>query len=303
MNKHLLTKLLIICAVIFAASCSEDKNEPAPDITYLGASKSANILFGEEITLTASSSGNTFQWNYTGGEIQGEGKAVKWIAPNKIGTYSVSVSNGAGSTQSKELTVVGKYFFPFDSSSSGWSYDSNTTDRFFLNGILTVSAKGEASGSVYGFVPENIVLPYSLKTSVAIKTDNWDDLDTKTVNLIIYLNPTEESTYIRGIQLQIVPGKHLWTAIANMSDGARIGLKNVADTDIFTANNQFHTISMSVTATKSLIINIDETEVANIDLSSYNNELILNRFAYSASAGLTLLADDFYLTTDNTILK
>ncbi len=53
----------------------------------------------------------TYQWVVTGGEIDGEGPSVSWIAPNEVGTYTITVlvSDGKNSAveDSLEIEVTG----------------------------------------------------------------------------------------------------------------------------------------------------------------------------------------------------
>jgi len=310
MNKQLFSKLLILCAVIFAASCSDDKNEPVPAITDLSASKTNNIIFGESITLTASSSGNTFQWNSDGGTIEGSGSSVTWIAPNKVGFYTITVNNGDGSTKEQALRVVGSYFNLFDTSTSTWSISSSTTTATTADGTVTISAKTDSDLARFSYpVLSQPSLPYSYKTRVAVNADDYMAIGQKAVRFYLLFTDSQTSeNYLKGLHFEVFPGLRAWQiriGIRQASGEVNYYTEAAAEqaTNIFTQNNQFRNIGMAVTANKILVINVDGAEIYRMDLSGYAGDFKLQEITYQVYPGLSLLIDDFYLTTDDTILK
>jgi hypothetical protein len=49
----------------------------------------------------------TYQWSATGGEITGEGPFVSWVAPEELGTYTITVyvSDGTGGEMEESLDI------------------------------------------------------------------------------------------------------------------------------------------------------------------------------------------------------
>jgi hypothetical protein len=159
---------------VVGSSYSETPEPPVINSFTIG--KLDNIIFDEKINITVGASdlnGDvlTYAWDVSGGTIEGSGYDVKWIAPKKVGSYTIkcTVSDGNESVdQTKQVNVVGSYYFPFDKSSSAWSYGSNT-NRSFSNGIMTLSTINSESSAMYSYNSSyDLSLPYSVKTSVAI---------------------------------------------------------------------------------------------------------------------------------------
>ncbi|MDR1679894.1 MAG: hypothetical protein LBR81_09000 [Prevotellaceae bacterium] len=304
----ILSAFILSILVLGVNSCKGDESDPKPAITYLLASKSGDVIIGEEITLTASSQGSDFQWSCSGGSIAGEGKSVKWTAPNKVGTYTVSVSNGDGSTQTKELNVAGSYFFLFDKSSSVWGRNSSITKVTLSNGKAVVSAVGTDAAAFYYKELSQPEIPFSYKTKVAVNALDYMNFGTggALFNFDFVVPETISGECLTRIAFAVNPGARTWRVLTYTSDETGALPATVIErqtADIFTENDQYHTIGVAITAEKMFIVNVDGTELYRYDLSTYESTFKLNYAVYQVSSGLSLLIDDFYLTTDGTILK
>lgn len=84
----------------------------APTITSLTANPSS-VTSGHSSTITCVASdpdGDTldYDWEYTGGELQGSGTTRTWIAPNVEGTFTVTVTvdDGNGGTDEDSVAIV-----------------------------------------------------------------------------------------------------------------------------------------------------------------------------------------------------
>ncbi|MFA5055789.1 MAG: DNRLRE domain-containing protein [Dehalococcoidia bacterium] len=84
----------------------------APTITSLTANPSS-VTTGHSSTITCVASdpdGDTldYDWEYTGGELQGSGTTRTWIAPNVEGTFTVTVTvdDGNGGTDQDSVAIV-----------------------------------------------------------------------------------------------------------------------------------------------------------------------------------------------------
>ncbi len=316
--KNNVWKLALVSAIIlgFFACSSDDEEAPAnkvntaPTAENLTLSKATNVVFDEKIDaqVIANDIDNetlTYTWTTSGGTVEGTGNKVKWTAPKKVGTYTItcSISDGKESVQSSNTAeVVGSYFNPFDKGLSNWGFDDDVTNRTFSDGIMTVSCVDGASGSTYSY-NASLTLPYSIKTKVAVNATDYNNIGVNATNFFFRFSAASTTPYLSNIQFQIAPGSKAWNIIANISDGTKSLLKRVSPVDVFTANDQFHIIGMSITTNKMLLANIDGVEVAQIDLSTYNTDFNFRKFSYATSSGLSLLVDDFYLTNDDTILK
>jgi hypothetical protein len=306
MNKQNLFKLLFVATVALASfSCGEKEEEEKTDITYLSAGKTGGIVYGEAITLTASSQGDVFLWTCSGGTLQGEGKSVQWKAPEKTGKYTVTVSNGKGSSQSKEMEVVGLYFWGFDKAAADWAYDGEHTTRYFTNGKLSVSSSHATESGSYSYKPANVVLPYSVKTLVAVNRAA-DGNANRTATFYVYFVP-DESSDLCCIRFRIAPNLQLWRVDAGRTVGGSTTYTTIQTPltkDIFAGNNQFHQIGVAITADKTFIIHVDGIELYRTDyLATDASSLALEKFSYVIQPELTFMIDDFCFVNDGTILE
>ncbi len=291
---------------------------PVPPTIYaLTPSKATDIIFNEKIGLNVNAIDLnydvlTYTWTVSGGTIDGTGENVNWTAPNNVGKYTITctVSDGKESVaRTIEVEVVGSYYNLFDKLSSPWQ-KANTTP-IVSGGIVSISSlDGTSLGGLSYPTTSQPSLPYSVKTKVAINAADRSNINNLgTTSFYFYFTDPGTSTYLSAIYFRVVPCAKYWRIDAITKDGSNSTTTNLTtnqQADIFKADNEYHTIGMSITIDKILIINIDGLEIYRGALPSplADRELTLDRFAYYVSPLLTSLSiDNFYFTTDNTILK
>lgn len=120
--------LLMVLAILFmvtllTAACvapETSKSAPEPDsglvIRYLTAPKQIEPSRGGEVLCVATDENNSalsYEWSATGGEVRKKGEdgdLVLWVAPEKTGTYTVTVvvtsAQGKKATRSVEILVT-----------------------------------------------------------------------------------------------------------------------------------------------------------------------------------------------------
>lgn len=313
-----------IAIALVVVSCSKDDADAgAPEIQSFYVSKSNNVLFSEELTLKATvsetSQSLTYTWECPSGEIIGTGNQVKWKAPSQIGDYTlkVKVSNGNDTVVStKEVHVVGAYYYDFAQTSSQWSKSSNGVSSI-LNGYLTLYSSDTVNSAGIGYnLPAPYELPYSFKTRMAVNLDNFSSTSALRASYYFYFPDLNIGTsYLKSIALHIIPGANSWILRAGIHDAetGTVIYQNLESNSslktkvIFTENNQFHTIGMAISADKTLIINVDGEEMYRTTVLAtnpdYNRDLTLSKYSYSVDPRQKLIVDDFYLTNDQTVLK
>ncbi len=129
--------------------------------------------------------------------------------------------------------------------------------------------------------------------------------DTKAATFYFFFKESTNGN-LRAIYFRVYPNIKSWRVAVGIADDNSNSYTNITSyqtKEIFSTDNQYHIISMSVTTDKDFIVHVDGTNVYQTNLSTYIGELMLERFSYQISPELNLLADDFYLTTDDTILK
>ncbi len=306
MNRKIVIKLLFVATVVLAAlSCGEKEEEINTDITSLLTSNANGVIYGEEVSLTASSLGDVFEWTCTGGQIVGTGESVTWKAPNTVGKYTITVSNGKGSTKSRELEVVGSFFWGFDKTSSDWIYDGEHTTRFLTNGKLSVSSSHATESGSYGYKAVDVLPPYSIRTMVAVNREAGSN-ENHAATFYVYFVP-EESSNLRSICFRTTPNAQTWqVGVGRIVGGSTVYYTVEAPqaATLFAANNQYHQIGIAITADKTFIVHADGTELYRTDfLAAETSSLALEKFAYTIQPTLTFMVDDFCFANDGTVLK
>ncbi len=322
MKKNVWKLVFISAFTVSIFACGDDEDPPkvntAPTVQNLTLSQTTDVIFEQQIEaqITASDIDNetlTYTWTATGGSFLGAvtGNKVTWTAPKKVGTYTITctVSDGKESVQSSNtVEVVGSFYFPFDKSSSAWGKGGNT-EIAVSNGIATVSSNNTEQALLTYPVPSQPALPFSYKVKVAVNAANYMSIpDSKIASFYLFFTDIQGATedYLRSVYFGIAPGSNKWMVKVGMKNPA--GDMNYSTLDeqsgnIFTENDQYHTIGMAMTTTKELVVNINGNELYRANLSAYYGSFKLDRPSFNISSDLSLLLDNFYLTTDDTILK
>jgi len=322
MKKHLIKFLFLGLFISNFYSCNKDNQ--APTIQNINPSKTENIIFNEELSVTANAKDNdndplTYTWECTGGEFTGTGSSVKWKAPSQVGTYTLSVTVSDGSKtvyMSKDVSVVGSYYFDFSQVSSVWTKSSYTAAPM-SNGVVTIYTSDSTKSASLTYLPAtSISLPFSFKTKVAINSDSFTGASAARGSFYFFFSDLSTGqNYLKSIVLHIEPSLNTWIIRAGIHDaqsGTMIYQNFSADSfdnskTIFTTNNEYHTVGLSITADKALIFTLDSQKIyISTDLSTnitYSRDISLSSFSYYVDPKLKLLVDDFFLATDGTVLK
>jgi len=97
-----------VVVLLLALSCATQQ----PAITSLEAEAEWTVPLGSlQVTCNASDPEGdelSYSWSATGGEINGEGALVTWIAPDSVGSYNVivTVTDGRGGEETKQVTIT-----------------------------------------------------------------------------------------------------------------------------------------------------------------------------------------------------
>lgn len=321
MKNSVLSSLLVLLITSVLFSC---KSNTKPVVDYLHVSKINGVLFDEVLTVKATASDEdedvlVYTWQCTGGTITGVGANVTWTAPAQVGTYTITVNVSDGEetiSLSKNVEVVGEYSFSFSQSSPVWSY-STYCSRVIAGGQFTIASTDSIVYAEYGYNAEtDIPLPFSIKTKIAVNADNIFPATSPRIQLNLnFTTLTGVDSYLKTLMLYIYPTANTWqlrSRVADLNAGSNI-YQNVAidsysdSKAIFTESNQYHTLGLAISVDKKLTITLDGQEMystmALATEPAYSREIRLSSFSYSVAPGLKLLADDFCLTTDATILK
>jgi len=310
--------LVLGLSVAIFNSCGDD-DEPQPNeagITSLNASKISNIIFGEEISLAAQSEGSVYQWSCDGTPIQQNGSQIKWVAPNKVGTYTITVSNGGQSTQKEELDVVGLFYDEFLDMKNAWSKSSYSTATIVNGCALLTNSSTTAQASLGYIFPQTISLPFSFKTKVAVTAENWNDLPTGFSYSFYcdFLKPDNADKYIRNIYVGVNPISRTWRVRYGIRESNNTQYFDLDENSrgtriIFEALEKMTTVSMSITENYLLQFFVNGEEIYQTSELTYilqdlgQEVVVLESFSYVIAPSSKLLIDNFYFTNDNTILK
>lgn len=290
----------------------------APVVGQVTAAKYTKILLGEELSLSITATDAqgdllSYRWLSTGGEISSENKKAIWKAPNQNGIYTIKVVVSDGKDSSvvaKDFEVVGKYYFDFESPNSSWGYDKLHTNRVYEFGLLKFISLDSINSSAYGYALDSCKYPISIKTRLAInKSQIVAGLNPK-VELDFEL-PTLNNglTNLNAIRLYLYPLTNTWTLRVELKDANNLStyqnldLNSSGSKSIFTTDDEFHNVSITIDSLKKLYVYVDGLKLYESDAlivnEKYQRALTFKSFYYAATPKLKVLVDDFYLTTDS----
>ncbi len=325
MINTLLKYILTVLVLVGMYSCKENTSA---EITNLYVSKTVDVVFSEELSLRATAKDEeedplTYTWECSGGTYVGTNSEVKWISPSKVGTYTLTVKVSDGSetvSKSKDVNVVGSYFYDFLNTSSQWA--KNTSSIVEINkqtGIVSITS-GDPSyaGSLSYNLPDSYELPYSFKSKVAVNSPNFIGGETYRTSFYMYFenpNPAELSNYLYSLCFHIRPCINAWEIKVGIYDATKgevvyqlLETNSISSSKaIFTQNDEYHMVGVSIASDKTLAVNIDgEILYSSTALSTnatYNSDLKIFRIKHAVDPGLSFLVDKFYLTNDGAVLK
>lgn len=319
MMKNYLSRIVFLLLSITAVvSCSKDEENAAPVITGMYTSAS-QAVYGQSLSVNAyvkDDAGAIYTWSCSGGQISGSGKTVTWIAPQTCGKYQITLTLTAGDeviSSVKEVEVLGNYYHLFNETSTDWGYNSSYTARTLSNGILSLKAVTSTNYASYAYKANNSTLPFSAKTSIAVAlSDNTSSSSCLRLGLKFPTDSTLSSSF-DYLYLYIYPTANKWALKAGMKTGTSVEYQNIDSVSysnsksIFNTSREYHTISMSIAANKTIFIYLDGQELCSstalLTNPLYNRAITISEYIYNVSPGLELLVDDFCYATDGTILK
>ncbi len=315
--------LYFILLSVVLVSCSDDDANDVPQITSLTISKTSDVVFGESLTVHAYAKDDnelTYAWEVSGGQITGEGKDVSWTAPNQCGTYTVKVTVSDGKETvdfERDVEVVGSYYFQFTEPDPTWAYISEVTTRGFHYGYMSVEPKAEKdTAGNYVYNPKILYnAPISVRTRIAVDRDSVVAGTNPRIQLTYLLSDVSNAnSFLKTINLYMYPVSDEWKIrIMTKSQDGSVSYSDLASDSngslksIFSQSKDFHDVSLSITADKTLILVVDGQEWYRTDAlstdSTITRDVVVENYIYYVYPRLSLWVDNFYLTTDGTILK